>query len=368
MPIIGLTDRGAQFPRIGELRKGAPKPTQGNKPGADLKHFRFTSTNADVVKSFVNAFGNEPNELRIFLPYPTTEENFEAWIEEWGAGSLKWRGDGQTLHIWQTPQGTFSHEPKPQPSGQGKQVGRLKVIIPELGRLAYVVALTTSTHDIMELTSNLRAYEATRGSLQGIPFILSRVPRMVSTPGKNGRVRREKWLLHIEAAPEWVAAQLATMQQSALPEYHAPLAIGDGAPDDFDVDDDGVIIDDGKGNEEWHESVDSELVEVPTSDETITNIDTIRNDLARYTKMTFVQVAQAASETGLYNSKEHAENALKQNESFNKSGGKLSAGIDGAVGLEVFDWLMARKQGANAGLSDSDKEAIEQQIASGAYE
>jgi hypothetical protein len=242
MPIIGLTDRGAQFPRIGELRKGAPKPATGNKPGADLKHFRFTSTNQDVVQTFGNAYGNEPTAVKIFLPYATTDENFEAWIEEWGAGSLKWRGDGQNLVIWQTAHGTYSHEPKPQPEKGGKQVGRLKVIIPELGRLAYVVALTTSTHDIMELHSNLTAYEAMAGGLQGIPFILSRVPRMVSTPGKNGRVRREKWLLHIEAAPEWVQAQLATMQQSALPQYHEPLAIGDGEPDEFDVDEDGVII------------------------------------------------------------------------------------------------------------------------------
>lgn len=243
MPIIGLTDRGAQFPRIGELRKGAEKPKTGNKPGADLKYFRFTSTNQDIVKAFADAFGNQPNELRVFLPYQTTEENFESWIEEWGAGSLKWRGDGKTLHIWQTPHGTYSHEPKPQPETGGKQVGRLKVIIPELGRLAHVVALTTSVHDIMELSSNLTAYEAMAGGLQGIPFILSRVPRMVSTPGKNGRVRREKWLLHIEAAPEWVAAQLSVMQHAALPgTTHDALMIESGEPD-FDVDEDGVIID-----------------------------------------------------------------------------------------------------------------------------
>ncbi len=234
MPIIGLTDRGAAFPRIGELRKGAPKPKTGNKPGADLKHFRFTSTNQEVVSAFTEAYGDQPNAIKIFLPYQTTGENFEAWIEEWGAGSLKWRGDGQTLHIWQTPQGTYSHEPQPQPEKGGKQVGRLKVIIPELGRLAYVVALTTSIHDIIEIQSNLTAYEAMAGGLQGIPFILSRVPRMVSTPNpKIGkRTRREKWLLHIEAAPEWVQAQLSVMQQAALPS---------GAPD-FEVDEDGVII------------------------------------------------------------------------------------------------------------------------------
>lgn len=234
MPIIGMTDRGASFPRIGELRKGAAKPTQGNAPGKDLDHFRFTSLNADVVAQFRTVYGDEPQEVHCFLPYATTDENFEAWIEEWGAGSLKWRGNGQTLVIWQKPDGTYSQEPKPQPAKGGKQVGRLKVILPALGRLAYVVALTTSVNDIIELHSNLTAYQALRGDLRGIPFILSRVPRMISTPGKDSRVRREKWLLHLEAAPEWVQAQLSVMERQALPGGPLSLPSGDIAPDDDD--------------------------------------------------------------------------------------------------------------------------------------
>lgn len=81
----------------------------------------------------------------------------------------------------------------------------------------------------------------------------------------------------------------------------------------------------------------------PTDDEPAGDIDTIRNDLARYTRMTGVQVADAAVSTGRYTSKEHAANALAQHDGFMKSGGKLSAGIDANVGLDWFDWLMARK-------------------------
>jgi hypothetical protein len=216
MPIKGLTDRGASFPRIGELRKGGEKPT-GNKPGADLTHFRFTSQHSDVTEDFTARYGTHPTAVNCYLPFRTASENFEAWIEEWGAGGLRWRGDGETLVIWQTPDGKYSQEPKPQPAG-GKQAGRLKLIIPELGRLAYVTALTTSINDILEMQSTLDAYEALRGDLRGIPFILSRVPRMVSTPGKDGqRVRREKWLWHLEAQPAWVQAQLSVMQRDALP-------------------------------------------------------------------------------------------------------------------------------------------------------
>lgn len=237
MPIIGLTDRTASFPRIGELRKGAEKPKTGNRPGADLKYFRFTSKNDEALESFNRAYPSEPNAINVFLPFNTTDENFEAWQEEWGAGSLKHRCDGKTAVRWQTPQGTYSHDPIPCPGGC-KQVGRLKVIIPELGRLAYVVVLTTSIHDIMEIHANLSAYEALRDGLQGIPFILSRVPRMISTPsGKDGkRARREKWLIHIEAAPAWVNAQLSVMQRKALPsaidhetgEIVEPLQIDSG--------------------------------------------------------------------------------------------------------------------------------------------
>lgn len=292
MPIIGLTDRGASFPRIGELRKGAPKPQSGNKPGKDLKHFRFTSKNDDVVKMFNSFYGDEPNEIRVFLPYHTADENFESWIEEWGAGSLKWRGDGKTLHIWQTPQGTYSQEKKPQPAG-GKQVGRLKVIIPELGRLAYVVALTTSIHDIVELSSNLTAYEAMAGSLQGIPFILSRVPRMVSTPTPDGkRARREKWLLHIEAAPEWVQAQLNVMQHAALPGNHDPLMIESGEPD-FEVDDDGVIIDSAEDfDDEPQEAAKDESK--PAHDMTPPNDETVamwRDKVAKQHRLKVITVA-----------------------------------------------------------------------------
>lgn len=222
MPIKGLTDRGMSFPRIGELRKGAPKP-QGNKPGVDLQYFRFTSQHADVVQKFMAAYGQEPTSINVYLPFQTADENFEAWIEEWVAGGLKWRGDGEMAVIWQKPDGSYSQEPKPQPSG-GKQVGRLKVIVPELQRLAYVVALTTSIHDIAEMAATLNAYEALRGDLRGIPFLLSRVPRLVSTPGNNGqRVRREKWLWHLEAQPAWVQAQLSVMQREALPGGNAPL-------------------------------------------------------------------------------------------------------------------------------------------------
>lgn len=239
MAIIGLTDRGAAFPRIGMLHKGAPKPSE-NRPGADLKdHFRFASGDAEALQRFAAVYGSKPNNIRVMFYYATASANFDAWQEHHSAGALKHRCDGQRCVLSLLPNGTYSHEPIPCPSIELKRqnpaidkkhlcrpVGRLKVIIPELQRMAYVLVQTTSINDILELQGNLEAAEALRGDLRGIPFILSRRPRKVSTPGDNGqRARREKWLLSVEPEPQWVALQLASMRQAALPTGGDRLAL-----------------------------------------------------------------------------------------------------------------------------------------------
>lgn len=215
MPIIGLTDRPASFPQIGQLRKGSAKPSQGGY-GKDLKYFRFTSQDAAALAAFEQAYGAEPATVEIYLPYKTTAQNFEAWREAWRAGGMMHRCDGQTCVLWRRDDGSYSREPKPCP-GDCKQVGRLMVIIPALKRFAYVTVLTSSIHDIIELNENLLAMEALRGTLQGVPMILSRKPKTISMPGEDGKRRRvEKWLLSIEANPGWVALQLQAMERQAL--------------------------------------------------------------------------------------------------------------------------------------------------------
>ena len=235
MAIIGLTDRGASFPQIGVLRKGGEKKDE-RKPGPDLKHFRFDTDDEDALSAFHSIYGDEPRAVRVFVPFATVAENFEAWREEWTAGSLKHRCDGQTCVRWLNGS-AYSDKPKPCPGGC-KPTGRLKVIIPELKRLAYVTVLTTSIHDIMTIQANLMALEAARNDLRGIPMLLRRSPREISTPGNGNRVRREKWLITIEAQPSWVELQLTAQQRAALPAGNAPLALmaaptGDDEDDDF---------------------------------------------------------------------------------------------------------------------------------------
>src|SRR5262245_15496591 len=231
MAIKGLTDRGPALPQIGVLRKGAPKPQNGNKPGADLKHFRFDTDDEEAAARFKEVYRDEPVAIRVFVPFNTTDENFEAWREAWTASSLQHRCDGETTVRRLLPNGTYTDEPKPCPGGC-KQVGRLKVIIPELKRWAFVTVLTTSVHDILQIHANLQALESARGDLRGIPLILKRSPREISTPAEIGkRARREKWLLTIEAQPQWVELQLAAQEREALPQPE-PLALPEWNGDD----------------------------------------------------------------------------------------------------------------------------------------
>ena len=218
MPIKRLqrTKGQPQFPNIGKLRKGGERPSSGKAPGKDLEYFRFTSDDERAVAMFEAAYGKEPQAINVYLPMPTTDENFSSWQEAWVAGGLQHRCDGETCTIWLKPDGTYSQEPKPCPGGC-KEVGRLMVIIPELQRMAYVTAETHSINDIITITDNLNAIESIAGTLTGIPFILKRVAKEISTPAGNGkRARRTKWMLSIEVDPVWAALKFDSMHRQAL--------------------------------------------------------------------------------------------------------------------------------------------------------
>lgn len=232
MPILSLQkDRAPQFPCIGKLRKGGAKrkDAQGREiMGEDLKYFRFTTDDAHAAETFAAYYGAQPQSVEVFLPYATTAENFGAWLEEYTAGGMTRRCDGETQHFHRDADGKGNTTPIKCERLCGrkcgcKEIGRLAVIVKQLARLAYVTVETHSLYDIMQLTENLQAAEALRGDLRGIPFILSRRDREISTPGEGGkRTRRTKSLLFIEPNPEWVARQLESMRLAALPIVDVP--------------------------------------------------------------------------------------------------------------------------------------------------
>lgn len=225
--IVGLTDRQeASFPRIGVMHKGEPAPKRADgrteRPGKDTNYFRLDSKFPDVMEAFRQAYGDKPQQLNVVLPHSTPEENFQTCKEHWVAGGLVHRCDGQTTSRLRMPDGSISKEPRPCP-GQCKQVGRMMIIIPEILestlRLAYITIQTTANNDLPRLMEELYAIYNIRGTLQGVPMVLRRVEEQISVPRSQSdptRVRRSKWMLHIEAAPKFAKALLQSMQQEAI--------------------------------------------------------------------------------------------------------------------------------------------------------
>jgi len=267
MPIIGLTDRGLAFPEIGQLRKGAPKNEQGYV-GKDLNYFRVTFDEAETAAAatFKRVYGEQPKEVNIVLPFDDIDRVWEAWLECYTAGRMVARADGQRYIYRVNPQTgemvVKNGEPfTPYKDGEVvaeiitgnkkeqlkcKPTGRLKVVIPELQRLAYVTVLTTSINDIGNISAQLEAIKKINGGrIVGIPLVLRRRPKKISTPDKDGkRARRLKYMLSIEADPEWVKAKLLEVKSLALPGnglalLPEPQPHEDPAPehqDDYDPD------------------------------------------------------------------------------------------------------------------------------------
>ncbi len=228
MAIKGLTDQGTpRMPSVGTIRKGAPKPKSGNRPGKDLSWFRLDTNDKSVQKLWNVLYPKEPREIEVFLPHNDIKDNFSAWMEHWVAGGLVHRCDGEKVIIQRGKNGeyeTWDEGEGPDCPGGCAIAGRLVVMISEMRRMATLTVVTSSKHDVLNLSANLLRYYEMRQNLRGIPFVLSRVERAISTPsGKNGgRARRKKWLLQLEPAPTWVSAQLSYLESMALPRVQLP--------------------------------------------------------------------------------------------------------------------------------------------------
>lgn len=245
MPIIGLTDQLThEMPRLGQLRKGAKKPQNSKKPGKDLTYFRFVCHNPDIVARFEKVYGKEPRLINCRLAFPDLERSFPTWREEWGAGSLKHRCDGETMTLWQDEEGLYHTQPEPcpyadlpdkDPGRKCKQSGLLRIIIDDLGEWAYVDAVTTGQWDCIQLTENVLEveYMAKLASditgraigIQGIPCQLKREPRMTSCPNFNGdgpRQRQEKWMLYLYVHPDYLKSLREEMSRYSLPVVDLP--------------------------------------------------------------------------------------------------------------------------------------------------
>ncbi len=249
-PIRGLTDNALPaLLRLGILHKGGAKVKKtkvvnGQQKeyfvvGPDLDTFRFTSSRPEVQAAFEACFGPMPAMLHVYLLHPTPEGNFSAWKEKHVAGGMVHRCDGETMVLWRGPGGKMSREPKPCPyAGRVmtdeekradppcKEVGRLEVLIPELVKAGFTGTVTVETHsinDIVSIQSCLLAAGEVRGNdpleLRGIPFVLRREKRLISTPGGGGgRAKSEKSLIVLEPASDWMQLRMEMARQQTMAE------------------------------------------------------------------------------------------------------------------------------------------------------
>lgn len=286
MPIKGLTDRGQAFPEIGQIRKGAKKDPNKNQPGADLPYFRieFAEGEQKAEADFRKVYGDKPTKINIILPFNEVERMWDAWLEAYTAGRMVARSDGEFITyqlddksdvivqngtdksgqpVKHPKDNIAGHDQKGNPV-KFKHTGRLKVIIPELARAAYITIMTTSIHDIGNISDQIAGFkELNNGQLAGIPFVLRRRAKMISTPNADGtRARRKKSLISIEADEAWVRAKFGQIQNLALPDFHGALLPGSNEIEDevveTDFDEDEII------DEAGAEVSDSESAELPS--------------------------------------------------------------------------------------------------------
>lgn len=285
-PIRTLLNRTSSFPSVGQIRKGLKDPTDPKHPLKDLTFFRVTFDEKETIRSatFARVYGPEPQEINILLPFDEIDRCWENWLEAYVASRLIARSDGERFlylidHATGTIQvrdgqpdtahrdvvGTYTNQNGRQEEIRMKPTGRLKVVIPELQSLAYLTVHTTSIHDIINITAQLEAIkEVNGGRIAGIPLVLRRRPKKISTPNQDGsRARRVKSLLSIEADPEWVSRKLLQMRALSLPGTAQALL---PEPEILELDDsqapDPVILDDGD-DQDWQEGIIADADQAP---------------------------------------------------------------------------------------------------------
>ena len=252
MPIRGLTRREdvtPRFTRLGKLKKGEQRIEKGKTRLIDLDHFRFVGEGPDaemIERVFSDAYGPEPRQIRVYLPYKTLDENWQTWMEEWGKSGLIHRCDGAYMVQWLNDDKSYTTDPeqlqrKPCPYAAGEkertndnpgcvQTGRLALIIPELleaGFVGYVTLEIHSINDLANITASImdaegKAQAAMRANgLQGIEFTLRRQQEQIGVryQARNGdtiKTQAAKWMIRLDPSREWALHQLETARQMAL--------------------------------------------------------------------------------------------------------------------------------------------------------
>lgn len=221
MPIRGLTDRSAEPPRLGIIRKGDPKQqrTKDGKTyevvGHDRDSFRvvFDSQYKPFEPIFTDMYGETPVEFRnLMLLGDTPDTILQAWLEERTQTKLLHRCDGDTQET-RFVDGEYVHDNAPCVKKAGGKCNcteraSLRVVMMdftlEAGVWGYFKVETGSLYDIINLNNCLQFINGFQ-DLRGLRWVLGRSPKTVSVPAPKNpaeRMRVEKNLLYLMVEPE----------------------------------------------------------------------------------------------------------------------------------------------------------------------
>ena len=252
------------FPEVGVIRKGGQKQKllvngrEVETVGKDLSdRFRVTfyPGTEDIAARFFNAYDTfTPHPIRAMIPFRSVWDAWSQANEAYNFGRLiavrtSSPADGDRFITLRDPlTGEYivrNGEPyRPYIPGEsidyerkGKQyrlklrpTGRLRLFLPEIGRLVMFTLKTPSYYDCLNIEQHLGALQAiadalNSGNATGIPIHIYRAEREVTWNQPDGSAQRvKKWLVHIESDPEWVKAAVRRLAEFALTgEMSLPL-------------------------------------------------------------------------------------------------------------------------------------------------
>lgn len=273
-PIAGLTDKAPSFKELGRLRLGISKDEMKGGGPKEIGYFRpdFRPDATDALQLFVLAYGKEPDAIRFRLPFPEINRSWDANYEVYNKAGLLGMADGKRwlylrhnhtgellvkdgvpMNIEHTLTGEDGQPYLPfdaktpvysYRSGRGEDVpvyasptGRLKILIPELMRAAYVLVITRSIYNVIHISEQLSAIELVARefgmNITSVPMLLTRRREKISVSINGQKSMQDKYLLNIEVEPAWMQegfgvlhlmtpTKRSILQGFTLPELPAP--------------------------------------------------------------------------------------------------------------------------------------------------
>ncbi len=232
------------LPEVGTIRKGAAKNPDGTV-GFDLKdRFRvaFYPGAAEYQKLFEESYKTlKPERIRAMLLSRSVWESWSWANEAHNAGRMIAKADdthyfvlrdaltGEYLVKNGEPHRSFIPGDVITYKRGDKEyvlklrtVGRLRLFLPDLGRLVQFTLKTTSYYDRLNIDRQLASIQSladtlSGGNAAGIPLFIFRMEQEITWNKKDGSAARiKKWLVNIEADPDWVRAAVARLSNFAL--------------------------------------------------------------------------------------------------------------------------------------------------------